>query len=71
MPFSPPPPALTQLQTIATPGRRYGSFLRPFPRVKKLFISTATRKATFMLTALRQVLFSITAVRKNTYQEPV
>lgn len=43
--------AITQLQTIATPGRRYGSFHRPVPPVQKLFILTATREIEFVFPA--------------------
>ncbi len=60
---------VTALQTSALPGRLGGPYTKPRApiRIPKLFIVTATRKATYELICGRDLLFSLGAIRTCTF----
>lgn len=60
---------VTSLQTYALPGRKGGPYTKPTPpiHIPKLFVSTATRKATYALRAGRDLLFVLTCDRQNPF----
>ncbi len=60
---------VTALQTYALPGRKGGPYTKPVQpiHIRKLFVSTATRKVTYSLTAGRDLLFVLTADRLNPF----
>ncbi len=60
---------VTALQSYALPGRKGGPYTKPTPplHIRKMFVSTATRKATFALDAGRDLLFVLTCDRQNRF----